>query len=1082
MVSLRKFFLTAILATSLILSYFAFVPGALAQPPLNLVIIWHFHQPPYYDPEQNVYVLPWVRIHSVANYYKMASILSNYPDVKVTFTFTGSLMEQINDYVTNNQNDTYENLSWKIALNQTLSVDEKFSMLQVPGGFFDINWNNIVTQFLRYNQIKTKRDARFTYFGAEPLSQMKVDITNQFSAQDYMDLATLFNLLWIDPSIRNSDPVLANMTARANTTNPLYNGTELTYVLQKQVQIMSLVMPEHKMVQDRNQTEIIPSPYSHPIEPILADFGLTADLDAQIKKGIQLYETFFNRTPVGMWSPEMAVNQASMLEMAQNNIVWTATDQNILDLAGVNISDTSNLYTGCKVNVSPSIDILFRSTDLSNAIGFQYASMTAANAVADFRSRILAIQQANTDPKAVVTIALDGENPWENYANNGDDFLNALYANLTQLQSEGKIRTITPKDYFALYPPTTYVPTTQQQVISFANVDISNITQYGDLPFVTSNQAIPEGSWSGKDLRLTIWIGDKQENVAYMWLKKARDAIVQYNASNPGWSATQNYSMAMIYLYRAEASDWCYWYGGDVGSPATFDPIYKVVLREIYHLMTMPPPDYLEAKFYPDGQPVSVIAAKPSLGTPTIDGVIEPNEWKGNFTLAVGGKYINNIAVLNDYNNLYLAITPNSSISLTSLFGQQICIGIYTSSPEISYSPYNIQYNVWARYQTLRNQTMGVAAYKEASIRFNVTSATSQEYFLSTADGTGNYINPVSYTTIGINQTIEIALSFQSLGLTGKDTTYIAVTAAENQSIVDMSAQFDTPMSLKLSTVPVYGQIVFNCTDPQGDDKGPGTYLYPTSAEFVPGVFDMVNFTVSIANGMNMFRIQFVTLGGNPPSWNGPYGFAMQFAQIYIDTDRSGIGRTDTLGARLNISSDDAWKIALSIGGYSSGGNLITFANGTQIRGNMTIYNEGEDTVLAQVPISTIGEANETWRYSVLSLSWDGYSPNNIRPVGAGAAQAYVGGGADSDAVIAGVNSYVYDILTPPDKNQTDELKSYTLSPPKYATIYAVGPALGTTPSGGPAIPIGYIVAVVVVVILIILVAAVLIRRRGKKK
>lgn len=1077
---MKKFVLTVILAASLILNCFVFLSEVSAQSPLNLVIIWHFHQPPYYDPEQNIYLLPWVRLHSVGNYYKMASILSNYPDVKVTFTFTGSLMEQIDDYVTNNQNDTYEALSWKIALNQTLSVDEKFSMLQVPGGFFDINWNNIVTKFLRYNQIKVKRDSRFTFYGSEPLNQMKVDITNQFSAQDYMDLATLFNLLWIDPSIRNSDTKLANMTARANTTNPRYNSTELTYVLQKQIQIMSMVMPTHKTLQDSNQTEIIPSPYSHPIEPILADFGLTVDLDSQIEKGIQLYEKFFNTTPVGMWSPEMAVNQASMLAMAQNNIVWTATDQNILDLAGVDISNTSNIYMGYKVNVTPSIDILFRSTDLSNAIGFQYASMTAANAVADFRNRIIAIHQANTDPEAVVTIALDGENPWESYANNGDDFLNAFYANLTQLQSQSIIRTITPKDYFAQYPPTTNVPTTQQKVISVANVDISNITQYTALPFATSNQAIPEGSWSGKDLRLTIWIGDKQENVAYMWMKKARETIVQYNASHPGWSATQNYSLAMTYLYRAEASDWCYWYGGDVGNPATFDPIYKVILRQIYHLMTMTPPDYLNAKFFPDGQPVSVTEAKPSLATPTIDGVTEPNEWKGNFTLAVGGKYINKIAVLNDYDNLYLAIIPNSSISWTSLFGQQIFIGIYSSSPEISYSPYNPQYNVWARYQTLRNQTLGLAIYKEAGVWFNVTSATNQKYRLSTADGAGNYINPVDYTTIGINQTIEIALSFQNLTLEGKDTTYIAVTAAENQNIVDMSAQANTPMSLKLSTVPVYGQIVFTWPDPQGDDNGPGTYLYPTSSEFVPGVFDLLNLTVSTLNNTDMFRIRFVTLGGNPTSWNGPYGFAMQFVHIYIDMNRiSGSGRTDSLGARVNITAADAWEVALSIGGYL-GGNLITFANGTQISGNMTISNEGEDTILAEVPISTLGQANETWRYTVLSLSWDGYSPNNIRPVGAGAAQAYLGGGADVDAVIAGVNSYCYDILTPTGMNQTTLLSSYTLSPPKYATIYAVGPEL--TPSGGAALPIEYIVTVVVIVIVIIIAAFVLVRRRGKKK
>ncbi|MEM2703148.1 MAG: glucodextranase DOMON-like domain-containing protein [Candidatus Bathyarchaeia archaeon] len=1045
--------------------------------PLNLVIIWHFHQPFYFDPARGLYILPWVRIHSVSNYYKMAKIVSKYPQIKVTFTFTGSLLMQLNEYISNNATDIREEISIKIARNESLTVDEKFLMLKVPGGFFDINWNRIVLEFERYKKLKINRDKYFNLFKNLPLDQMKQAVVSYFSDQDFIDLATLFNLLWIDPEVANADPVLADMRARADTANPLFTRNELEYVLQKHREIMAMVIPEHKELQDRNQTEIIPSPYTHPIMPLLVDFGWQDDLDVQIKKGIELYETYFNRTPAGMWAPEMAVNEESVRIMAENGISWTATDQNILELAGVGISDPRKLYAGYKVDTSPSMNILFRDTELSNSIGFIYASKTTSEAISDFVNKILAIQQFNTDGKMVLTIALDGENPWEGYINNGDDFLHALYANLTQLQNEGRIRTITPREYFTLYPPEKIVPTTQQDVLNLATVDVSNITKYEQLPFTSKSQKLPEGSWSGKEMRLRIWIGDKQENVAYMWLKAAREKLVAFINANPGWSATE----AMDALYRAEASDWCFWYSHDMGSPEPFDPIFKVYLRRVYELIGETPPDYLYAKFYPDGEPRTMIEAKPSLAKPTIDGKIGALEWEGNFTLSVNGTWINKVVVSMDYENLYLAVIPQTGKNLTEQFGKELFIGIYFSNPRISYSPYKIGYNVWARYQTIKNETLGFAIYTEASIWFNETTTTSQKFKLSIADGEGGFITKGEFNTVAINNVLEIGIPFANLSLQGKDPVYLAITFAENQNIVDMSAKYDTPVYLQVATAPVWGEIIFQYSDPEGDDNGPGTYTYPTSQEFLDGCFDLLNFTVSKLNEENIFKFRFKTLGGNP--WNGPFGFSLQFVHVYIDIDGvSGSGRTNTFGARVNVSSADAWEIALLIGPGWAGSNIVTFANGTELSEVMIIEPEGEDTVVARVPMDVIGEVNEAWKYVVLVLSWDGYAPNNIREIGV-TAQAYLGGGADADAVIAGVQPYVYDLLVPINMNQADILKSYSIADKKYATVYAVGVAAGPPPSQQPSgIPTELIIAAIIGVAVALLGVSVILKRRRKRK
>jgi hypothetical protein len=53
---------------------------------IYLSIVWHQHQPVYYkDPGTGVYAKPWVRVHASKDYYDMAAILQDYPNVHVTF-------------------------------------------------------------------------------------------------------------------------------------------------------------------------------------------------------------------------------------------------------------------------------------------------------------------------------------------------------------------------------------------------------------------------------------------------------------------------------------------------------------------------------------------------------------------------------------------------------------------------------------------------------------------------------------------------------------------------------------------------------------------------------------------------------------------------------------------------------------------------------------------------------------------------------------------------------------------------------------------------------------------------------------
>lgn len=82
----------------------------LAQP-LKVAILWHQHQPPYENPLTGQYEGPWVRMHGVNGYPWMAEVLLEFPEVKVSFDYTSTLLKQIQDYLSGKAKDAY----WRVS-------------------------------------------------------------------------------------------------------------------------------------------------------------------------------------------------------------------------------------------------------------------------------------------------------------------------------------------------------------------------------------------------------------------------------------------------------------------------------------------------------------------------------------------------------------------------------------------------------------------------------------------------------------------------------------------------------------------------------------------------------------------------------------------------------------------------------------------------------------------------------------------------------------------------------------------------------------------------------------------------------
>src|SRR5262245_55499534 len=79
----------------------------------KVAILWHMHQPYYEDLATGEHVLPWVRMHGLKDYYGMAALLREFPDVRVTFNLVPSLLVQLEAFAESRARDRHLEIGLK---------------------------------------------------------------------------------------------------------------------------------------------------------------------------------------------------------------------------------------------------------------------------------------------------------------------------------------------------------------------------------------------------------------------------------------------------------------------------------------------------------------------------------------------------------------------------------------------------------------------------------------------------------------------------------------------------------------------------------------------------------------------------------------------------------------------------------------------------------------------------------------------------------------------------------------------------------------------------------------------------------
>ncbi|HTO91180.1 MAG TPA: glycoside hydrolase family 57 protein [Candidatus Sulfotelmatobacter sp.] len=524
---------------------------------VELLFLWHHHQPDYRSPREGRSLLPWVRLHATKDYLDMALRLERHPRLKATFNFVPSLIDQLEDARRGGRDALFELLARPAGERTPADLAELAERCSVTPPGFGERWP-------RYGDLR-RRLQRARRAGA---------LSRGWTARDQAALEAWFLLAWLDPMFHGEPEA-----ARALAADPP-GAAERDGLLALHRRLLADVLPAYRRLAERGQLELSTSPYAHPILPLLIDtssasrsrpdvhlpaLGLKAPDDArrQLQRALARHEEVFGAPPRGIWPPEGSVSPEAAALVAEAGLAWMATDEAILwQSLPAEARKRESLYQPWKFPAGGGeVAIFFRDHELSDRIGFVYHHWDPGDAASDFIGRVKRIGREHPgETPPIVSVILDGENCWEHYPGDGGPFLDALYQGL---EAAGEIATVTPSEVLAR-------PRSWPRL-----------------------ENLYTGSWIDADFH--VWIGHPEKNRAWELLARTREDLVASGSS------VESQPAAWSELDSAEGSDWFWWLGVDHFTPdrALFDHIFREHLQAVYEARGQRAPAWLRVPIVP---------------------------------------------------------------------------------------------------------------------------------------------------------------------------------------------------------------------------------------------------------------------------------------------------------------------------------------------------------------------------------------------------------------------------------------------------------------------------------------------------
>ncbi len=608
---------------------------------LSIAFYWHMHQPVYQLTPKGDYIMPWVRLHGVKDYLDMMIWAQKFDNLKLNFNYVPVLLDALIDYG-NGAHDIHSRMT--ITPVEDLSNEDKIFILN---NFFESNYQTMILSNDEYHRLY------------KIVQEKGTEDVNIFSNQEYSDLMALFNLAWIDPTFKNNDSKLKKLVKKGKN----YTLEDRVEIIELQRKIIKKIIPTLKNLIKENKIEVTTSPYYHPILPILLDYKtirkdhsvadelseLKTEEDAknQTLMALDRIEKLLGKRPKGIWASEQCVSPKTLEMLSDIGVEWSISDEGNLassidfefvhDFKGY-LEDPYHLLKTYSYKTKKSdIKMIFRESSIYNLVSFEYAHHDPVATANDLYDRIKILQSkilSSPDKDHLLTIAMDGENCWENYIDDGNTFLETLYKLISE---DDSLETILISDY------------------------IEKTKEHKVLNKISTGASFNRG--------YKLWFDEPVKDVAWLYLKRAREDFIAFSKREPNHP---NLDFAQKELYICEGSDWFWWYGEPnySGRDNIFDFIFRTHLKNVYKTLELDYPSYLDEPL------MSVSPAMPSnypkaLISPEVNGknILNDDTWlnAGCIDIPDGpvlreSKLFDKICFGNDNDNFYLRFYLNKYI------------------------------------------------------------------------------------------------------------------------------------------------------------------------------------------------------------------------------------------------------------------------------------------------------------------------------------------------------------------------------------------------------------------------------------
>ena len=533
---------------------------------LDLVLLWHMHQPDYRDPASGEFLFPWVYLHAIKDYADMAAHLERHPQVRATINLVPVLLDQLEDYADQFATGAIRDPLLRLLVHPDPDCMTSAERQLVLDSCFRSNHQRMIEPFPAYRLLR------------ELFTQCAQcgDVGHAYLSGQYLaDLLTWYHLAWTGESVRRSSALVVRLMTKGSH----FSLEERKALFALLGELVRSIIPRYRALAAEGRIELTSTPHQHPLAPLLLDLAAAREAQpeaqlpresaypggrtrvaAQIASAIATHAARFGAPPRGMWPAEGAISSPLLRMLAESGCAWAASSEavlaNSLRSIGRDAADKAKfLY---QPYVFADLKLLFRDDRLSDLIGFEYARWHGKDASKHFVAELETIARAfpGADPP-IVSVMLDGENAWEYYPYNGYYFFEDLYGALEQHAS---IRTVTPAD----------------------------VLERRAEPL----ERIVSGSWVYGNL--STWIGSADKNKAWDLLcaaKRSFDLVVASGRLDAAAIAAAERRLAVC-----EASDWFWWFGdyNPAHAVASFDTLYRANLTALYRLLGLEPPAELQ--------------------------------------------------------------------------------------------------------------------------------------------------------------------------------------------------------------------------------------------------------------------------------------------------------------------------------------------------------------------------------------------------------------------------------------------------------------------------------------------------------